>query len=119
MDIWQQVDFDLFPRTLKELSKFIGEDGVRALAREYRGRKIYIPKSRLTNHYLLETLGEKALQKWSSEMGGLYFCVPLCKGVTDKRRNLDIKSKRQDGWSFSDLMGHYNLSRATLQLIVN
>lgn len=117
MDIWHKVDFDLFPRTLRELAEFIGEDGVRALARHFRGKKIYIPKSRLQNKLLLQALGEEALRRWSLEQGGLYFEVPLCKAISDQRRNLDIKAKRDEGWSILDLMGHFNLSRATLQLV--
>ncbi len=118
-NIWEQVDFDLFPRTLQELSEFIGEDGVRALARDYRGKKVYIPSSRLSNHYLLDTLGEEALRVLSAEMGGNYFCVPFCKAITDLRRNSDIKEKREKGWSFPDLMAHFGLSRATLQSVVS
>ena len=119
MDIWDKVDFNLFPSTLQELACHVGEDGMRALARDYRGQRIYVPKSRLENHFLLNTLSKEALIDWSHAQGGLYFHVPLCKSVLDERRNSEIKEKRASGWSFCDLMSHFNLSRATLQLIVN
>lgn len=118
MDIWDQTNFDFFPQSLQDLVEHIGESGVRALARDFRGQKIYVPSARLENKALLKTLGKEALERWSSAQGGLYFAVPLCKKILKEQRNSDIKQKKQEGWSFSDLMEHFGLSRATLQLVV-
>lgn len=119
MDTWEKVDFSLYPKTMRELTEHIGESGARALVRNFRGQRLYIPKHVKEDHPFVEILGIEAYKNLSFALGGGYITVPLCKAITNHFRNQEIQSHRKQGWSFSSLISHYDLSVSSLKIILN
>lgn len=93
-DVFESVPL---PPRIRGLYEVIGASALLALAREYGGRRLYVPKRVDGGHDIARALGVDAARRLAAHYGGETIDVPLLAGFETALRHAAIRA----AWSTS------------------
>jgi len=89
-----------WPQGLKDIAHAASPEAARALAEEFGGVPIYVPKSPDKSCKLVPYIGLDALEQLSAVYGGDWITVP--RGVRTGNKRKDVLDLLNDGLSFRE-----------------
>jgi DNA-binding NarL/FixJ family response regulator len=82
-------DADGLRATADNLKRLIGDDGARALADAFGGRRLYVPKSPGAHHPLTHVIGPESAAALASAFHGMTLDVPMLPATQTEIVRLD------------------------------
>jgi len=103
---------------IDDIERTIGADGLAALAGAFGGTRVVVPHARNlgASHPLVLLLGPDAAQRLSAWAAGEYIEIPKCDFLERRRRDAEIFSLRQDGFSTREIARRFGFTERGIRL---
>lgn len=106
----------LLPPSLAELARVSSVAAALALAREYGGRRIYIPEVMTETHPLAELIGYDAATALSHHYPGDRLEIPVFRDLRARIKANAIVAARRAGRSQADLAAEYGMTERGIRM---
>ena len=116
------IHIDSLPKRLREAAELIGVPAALLLAREYGGRRLYVPLPANCHeeHPLARLLGLDALRKLAEEWGGQeHFTIPCATNVQRVLRNAQVRAARAAGTCVSQIAQQFGMTERHVARIIS
>ena len=100
-----------------ELLELIGPEALRELSAARGGRRLYVPRSVRSGHWLAGALGPEVAERLAFQYGGCRIDIPEL-GVRRADRNEEIRRCHAAGASMADVAGRFGLSERQVRRIL-
>jgi DNA-binding transcriptional regulator LsrR (DeoR family) len=77
--------------TAANLVRLLGEDGARALAQAFGGRRLYVPRQPGAHHPITVAVGQQAAERLAAAFHGVGIDVPVMPATRTEIRRLDAE----------------------------
>lgn len=115
----RQLKRTSWPELINRIAEVVGDEAALNLFIRFPGRHLVVPKTKIANHIISQTIGEEKFDLLRKAFAGEHLKIPNGRLLIINDRNNQIVEDFLNGKKICDLAADYNLCDRQISKIVN